>query len=209
MAFQILLDPSFDINRLAAQTPTSVDCMNLAAGYFVYDACVCILRYVDNGPAYLLHGILCCMAYSYAALSGHLHVYGAMFLLWELSTPLLWLRWMMLKGGQAGTKLMSVVNYGFVAVFFACRIVYGPVMGWDFISHSVPEAQEVGFFDMKNHMSSSGGEKKMVTVSGVSCWVLAGYWVALLALNGLNYFWFSQMLSAALGKKAPLKSKAY
>jgi len=113
----------------------------------------------------------------------------------------------MLKGGQAETKLMSVVNYGFVAVFFGCRIVYGPVMGWDFLSHSVPEAQQVGFFDINNHISS--GEGKMVTVSGVSCWVLSGYWVALLALNGLNYYWFSQMLSAALGKKAPLKSKAY
>ena len=51
---------------------------------------------------------------------------GAAFLLWELSTPFMYMRWLLLKAGWGHTRLLKAVNVAFMAVFFGCRNVWGP-----------------------------------------------------------------------------------
>lgn len=46
--------------------------------------------------------------------------------MWELSTPFMYLRWIMLKAGFGGSLLMLAVNVAFMLAFFGCRIVWGP-----------------------------------------------------------------------------------
>lgn len=51
---------------------------------------------------------------------------GAAFLMWELSTPFLYLRWVLLKLGKADSKLAMLNSaIGFI-VFFLCRNCFGP-----------------------------------------------------------------------------------
>jgi hypothetical protein len=46
--------------------------------------------------------------------------------MWELSTPFMYLRWLMLKAGYGNTAPMQVVNVTFMLVFVGCRNVWGP-----------------------------------------------------------------------------------
>jgi hypothetical protein len=51
---------------------------------------------------------------------------GANYLMWELSTPMLYVRWVLLKAGHADKRYMAYANAAFALVFFGCRIVFGP-----------------------------------------------------------------------------------
>lgn len=126
LAFKALADPALRANKLHASTPLSAWCMSVAAGYFLYDVLICTFRFGENNLEFLIHAVLCCAAFSYGALSGNLHYFGAAFLMWELSTPLLYARWFMIKAGAAGGRVMMAVNFAFMAVFFGCRNVFGP-----------------------------------------------------------------------------------
>lgn len=51
---------------------------------------------------------------------------GAAFLMWELSTPFVYVRWVLLKLGMAESRLLAANNLLGFAVFFCCRNLYGP-----------------------------------------------------------------------------------
>jgi len=188
-AFQVLADPELRRDKLYASNAHSTACIVYAAGYFLYDIYICTARFGENGHQFLLHAVLCCAAYGYPILTGHLHYVGACFLMWELSTPFLYLRWVLLKTNRGDGPLMKPANVAFVLVFFACRVVYGPYMSWDFWATT---AQELA---APRH-------------GGIPVGVIYSYRTAMFILNGLNYFWFSQMMKIVLGfggKKAHKK----
>ena len=80
----------------------------------------------DNGSAFLVHAIVCATVYILSCLTAQLQFYGAAFLMWELSTPFMYARWLLLKAGWGESKLLAAVNVAFMAVFFGCRNVWGP-----------------------------------------------------------------------------------
>ena len=83
-------------------------------------------RSADNGSAFLVHAVVCATVYILSCLTGQLQFYGAAFLMWELSTPFMYARWLLLKAGWGESQLLTVVNAAFMAVFFGCRNVWGP-----------------------------------------------------------------------------------
>ena len=187
IAFRVLADPKISADRMYGVSDESIQTMTIALGYFIYDIIVVISRYSDNGGAYVLHGIVCSLAYAYAAFSGHIHRYGTMFLMWEISTPWLYIRWMLLKAGLAESRWLTMVNTLFMLSFIGCRNIYGPIMGWDFFKNSYPDFQS-GQGDMPRP-------------------ILLCYYIAFVTLNTLNYFWLSQMISAVLGIRKQIKVK--
>lgn len=107
-------------------------------------------------------------------------------MMWELSTPLLYLRWVMLKSGMAESKWMNYVNYSFMAAFLGCRIIFGPIMSWQFWTST-----------QKDLAQENRGE------DSIPVGIIYSYYVAMLVLNGLNFYWFGTMLRLALkGKKS-------
>jgi hypothetical protein len=110
---------------LLAVSPSSIDANVYAAGYFIYDVLICTWEYSEHGAAFFVHGALCCFSYCHGLLRGKIHYFAVGFLLWELSTPVMYVRWAMLKKGMAGTVWMRRVDVMFAAVFFGCRIVFG------------------------------------------------------------------------------------
>ena len=153
--------------------------MVLAAGYFLYDVFICVSRFGENGIAFSIHAVVCCFAYSVAILTGHLHHIGAGFLMWESSTPLLYLRWYLLKAGWSDSAFMPVANYAFVLVFFVCRVVYGPILSYEFFTATQKEL----------------GAPSADTMGPTTIYV---YYVAMIVMNSLNYYWFLQMVRLAL-----------
>ncbi|KAK9823090.1 hypothetical protein WJX72_000144 [[Myrmecia] bisecta] len=79
LALVVLGDKEMIRDRLYSTTRESVLLMTISGGYFLHDLLICVLRF--EGVAASLHGTACCAMYIYAACSGHLHYYGAMFLM--------------------------------------------------------------------------------------------------------------------------------
>lgn len=97
-----------------------------SAGFFLHDAVSCFFR---ETPFYVVHGLTCCMGYTAGAYCGFGHFYGGLFLLWEISTPFVQLRWVLYKMGATETAayvangLLMVFSFGMVRVVFGtCAI---------------------------------------------------------------------------------------
>ena len=165
----------------------SMKCIAVASAYFFYDVYICITRFSENGFPFLIHGVLCSLAYAYPLLSGNMHYQGACFLMWELSTPFLYLRWFLIKTNRSNGTLMSIANVLFALAFFGCRIVAGPILSWEFYQASAEE------------ISSPIG----VRDNPIPLNLLYGYRGAMLILNGLNFYWFYNIVTIAVtgGKK--------
>lgn len=61
-------------------------------GYFAYDTLECIVRYEQEGPEFLTHGVFCFIVFTSLVHTRAVHWFGAGFLMWELSTPFIHFR---------------------------------------------------------------------------------------------------------------------
>jgi hypothetical protein len=127
-AVRVIIDPYMNQDVLYARNETSKYCSTVASAYFLYDVWICTMRYSENGFAFLIHGVLCSLAYVYPMVSGNMHYLAANFLMWELSTPFLYFRWYLIKSNMGDGRLMAVANVLFALAFFGCRVVAGPGM---------------------------------------------------------------------------------
>lgn len=57
--------------------------------------------------------------------NAYMNCAGAMFLLWELSTPFVYARWFLHKAGMSRTTAYKINGVLMVLVFFLCRNVAG------------------------------------------------------------------------------------
>ncbi len=60
------------------------------------------------------------------------HPAAAGFLLWEMSTPFLHLRWFLFKVGREGTQAYALNALLGMLVFFGCRNFWGVYLTWRF-----------------------------------------------------------------------------
>lgn len=122
VAIWAICQPVLQADRLHAAHPVTHIMLCCAAGFFLHDAIACYLR---EPPMYIVHGATCCVGYTMGALMLSLHFYGALFLMWELSTPFVQLRWALHKLGKSETTLYKVNGLAMVATFFLARIAFG------------------------------------------------------------------------------------
>lgn len=186
-ALNVLQDPAMKEDLLYGTSVASIKCISVASAYFFYDMYICVTRFSENGLPFLIHGLLCSLAYAYPLLSGNMHYQGACFLMWELSTPFLYLRWFLIKTNRTDGSLMSIANVLFALAFFGCRIVAGPILSWEYYQASGRE------------ISSPRAFKD----NAIPYNVIYGYRVAMFILNGLNFYWFYNIVRIAVtgGKK--------
>ncbi|KAI7837854.1 hypothetical protein COHA_008342 [Chlorella ohadii] len=188
LAFQALADPALaGGDRFRDTTPVSWRMVEIGSGYFLYDIIICLLKFSDNGFEFMLHAVVCCSVFLTATAKGVMHYYGAAFLMWELSTPLMYVRWLMLKAGLGKSALMPLVNVAFMLVFFGCRNVWGPIMTLRF------------WRDGGLQLASSAPALPHTAIHVIR--------VMAIALNCLNTYWFSQMVRIAVKGGKP-KQKA-
>ncbi|PSC67686.1 DUF887-domain-containing [Micractinium conductrix] len=188
LAFEALSNPALRTGRrFLSRTDTSQRMTEVGAGYFLYDVVLCLTKFDDNGLEFLIHAIVCCTVFCAACGAGVMHYFGACFLLWELSTPFMYIRWLMLKAGLAKSRGMMVANLAFMLSFFLCRNVWGPVMTLDFWRESAAELARAQ--------------------PALPVRVIWGTRAMALCLNTLNAYWFSQMVLIATRGGKP-KQKA-
>lgn len=178
LALAVLRDPAMQSDRLYSTSPRSQLMLCISAGYFLHDLFLCVTRFSEWGPAYLIHALLCFTLYVYGALTNCLHFYGAMFLLWESSTPCVYVRWCLHKLGKADSRMYIVNGIAMVATFVLCRNIFGIAMSIDF-------------------MRTTAMELASPRPGGISVPIIWLYRVANVILNTLNAVWAYKMVSGA------------
>lgn len=175
----LLLDPHCYNDRITGTTPLSRTTMLISAGFFGHDLIMCLKRFASEGPLYTFHAAVCHAAYTFAIHTGFLHYHGAAFLMWELSTPFVHLRWFMHKMKLDHTQGYLVNGFLMIAAFFFARIVWGYYAGYLLVMDVV-------------------GERYKVPASPFPVWGTVAYCLVAIAMNSLNSFWFWKMADRAL-----------
>eukprot|EP01023_Acetabularia_acetabulum_P031766 TRINITY_DN29728_c0_g1_i2.p1 TRINITY_DN29728_c0_g1~~TRINITY_DN29728_c0_g1_i2.p1 ORF type:complete len:284 (+),score=27.14 TRINITY_DN29728_c0_g1_i2:42-854(+) len=150
----------------------------ISCGFFLHDLVMCLMRVQEDGVQFFLHGLACCTAYTFGCVTGLMHWYGAAFLMWELSTPFLHLRWILYKLGLQETKIYFWNGVLLFVSFFFARNVFGlwtSKIWFDALIKEVTHPHE--------------GSLKLPILIPLSA--------ANICLNILNFFWFYKLCRVA------------
>jgi len=151
----------------------------IALGFFVWDLIVCVVQWE---LPFVAHAAACCLVYFFCSWPQPFIQYsGCFFLLFELSTPFLHCRGIMLLAKTTDNLVFTACHYMFPIVFFLVRIVAGVPVSYFW------------FLDMIELVWSGKANYPLIAV----CYMLLN-----LLLNGLNLFWFSIIAQKALGMRS-------
>ncbi|KAI9321155.1 TRAM/LAG1/CLN8 homology domain-containing protein [Zopfochytrium polystomum] len=168
MAVPVFLDPHFRSNRFREYTDYSTTLFSITCGYFLWDSLVCVTQIASNGVGPFVHGLACFAVYIFFA-KPIFHYYGAVFLMFELSTPFLNAHWLLSKMGRLDAKTKTLLQGLIYAIFFLVRVLFGPYQSFYFFVNVRDQWDVVPKF--------------AVAVFSVAC----------VALNSLNMLWFYKM----------------
>ncbi|KAI7870710.1 TLC domain-containing protein [Spinellus fusiger] len=130
-SFLILADTTLKHDRVFGYVPWIADIYSISCGYFLWDIFVALYFYKDQGISMVMHGAA---SFSVFILSFYpfVNYYGAIFLMYELSTIFLNINWFMDKLGWTGSKLQLANGIVLIVTFFCARIVFGVYMSYQF-----------------------------------------------------------------------------
>jgi len=172
---------------LYASTPASHAAVAISTGYFLWDVWSLGARVASAkasktddapSPGFLFHGALCATAFMYGTHTGFLSYYGAVFLLWEASTPAVYARWLLATAGLTHSRAYVAAGISMIVTFFGARIAFGLAAS-------------------ARWWAVAARELAAPTPRGVSPAVLWSYNVANVGMCCLNLYWFSRMLAGA------------
>lgn len=130
LALVALTDPVVQENLPSGHTPLFTFLTVIMSGYFLWDTQCCLKNVKQYGTAFLLHGIVSFAAIftqAGASQQSRFEYYSLLFMLTELSTPLLHIRWFILKARDANTRYFKFINTAFIIIFTAVRLVFTEV----------------------------------------------------------------------------------
>ena len=112
-------------DHVFATTPYSKFYTTLALSYFVWDTIVSIIYVRYFGVGFLVHGIVSTIVFGIAVEYDFIQYYSAAFLLFEISTPFLDIRWIGLKFDVLSEFTKLINNVILILIFFFIRICWG------------------------------------------------------------------------------------
>ena len=186
LALVVMHQPQIKDNKLYGVTPASKALNAISAGFFLQDIIQVTKNSKTAGPAMMLHAGVCCPIYVFAMKQQKASFFSAGFILWELSTPFVHAREIMHQMGMGKTKAYAVNGVAMMAVFFACRNVYGPVMLGQFWKQSRS--------DLLDRIDPSLRPPGRPRISKATIMSIRASGIVMTALNTL---WFSKMLQGA------------
>ncbi|KAL0946764.1 hypothetical protein HGRIS_012939 [Hohenbuehelia grisea] len=160
---------SLDKDRVFGWDKRAGFVQGIACGYFLWDSLDAIINFIDIG--FVIHGVACLAVYS-MGFKPFVAYYGIRCLLWEASTFFLNIHWFLDKLGQTGSKLQFANAFVLLLTFFFVRIIYGGMISFVFIRTLYRVRKELPLA------------------------YLIIYGIGNLALQGLNWLWFSKMIAA-------------
>ncbi|GAA5839054.1 hypothetical protein JCM3766R1_004567 [Sporobolomyces carnicolor] len=180
LAFHLIRNPSPELgfDPLTGSALREERLSAIAAGYFVWDTFVSTLHINTQGFGFFLHGIGCCIAFSFT-LRPFLLWCGPCFLIWEVSTIFLNMHWFLDKTNRTGSLLQMINGFFLVSAYIVCRLIFGVYNSYKLF---------VLLFSTSSVLTKA-------TQEGTG-WIRYLYLAINLTMNGLNFFWFRAMLLA-------------
>ncbi|GMG40080.1 unnamed protein product [Ambrosiozyma monospora] len=148
----------------------------MALSYFIWDTLISLFYVGYFGVGFLVHGIVSTIVFTIGVFHPYIHYYCPLFLLFEISTPFLNVRWVGLKFDVLSESFKLVNNAILMLIFFFVRICWG----W----YQVVQLGK-DFYNAR--------ENPKFTLAG-ALFILSCNFV----LDILNVFWFSKMLTVAI-----------
>ncbi|KAF9246437.1 DUF887-domain-containing protein [Melanogaster broomeanus] len=169
LASRCLQEKSLEEDRAFGSHSNATFTVAIAIGYFMWDAVVSIIHFTDIG--FVVHGVACLSIFLLGA-RPFAQYYAMRFLLWEVSTIFLDIHWILDKTGKTGSTLQLINGFALLGAFFSVRLIWGGMMSYDFL------------------VTLNGVYGKLPLIYAVV------YGPSNIMLNGLNWFWFTKMISA-------------
>lgn len=112
-------------DHVFASTPYSKFYTSMALSYFIWDTIVSTIYVKFFGVGFLVHGIVSTIVFWIAVDYTFIQYYSATFLLFEISTPFLDIRWVGLKFDVLSETVKLINNIILILIFFFIRICWG------------------------------------------------------------------------------------
>ncbi|GME81888.1 unnamed protein product [Ambrosiozyma monospora] len=112
-------------DHIYATTPYSSFVAAMALSYFIWDTLVSLFYVGYFGVGFLVHGIVSTIVFTIGVFHPYIHYYCPIFLLFEISTPFLNVRWIGLKFDVLSELFKLVNNAILMLIFFFVRICWG------------------------------------------------------------------------------------
>lgn len=112
-------------DHVFATTPYSKFYTSMALSYFIWDTIISTIYVKYFGVGFLIHGIVSTVVFWIAAENSFIQYYSAIFLLFEISTPFLDIRWIGLKYTVLNDTIELLNNIILILIFFFIRICWG------------------------------------------------------------------------------------
>ncbi|KAJ7632863.1 TLC domain-containing protein [Roridomyces roridus] len=182
LAIRCLWLPELDADRAFGWHERSGTVQAVASAYFLYDFFVEIIKY--ESLAFVVHG-LACFAIYLLSFKPFLAFYASRCLLWEASTFFLNIHWMLDKANLTGSIYQIINGVFLTTTFFCVRIVYGGYTSYQFFQTLYNGRDVIPLIAL--------------LITGIGN----------IVLQGLNWFWFTQMIASLRKRFSPKKQKDF
>jgi hypothetical protein len=183
LAFPMLFDSVLLNDKIYGYTYYSGSVLAITTGYFLWDTIICVGSIRIQGYQFTFHALACLLIFilSFVSLISNLlkpifNYFGALFLIYELSTPFLNIHLILDKLGLAGSIYQAVNGVFLLSSFFFARILFGYYNSFVFIK----TIKDAG--------------------SSIPVHYLVIYGSANFLLNGLNAIWFTKMVRSVMSR---------
>lgn len=163
-------------DRVFGQDPVVSKMMTFAVSYFLFD-CLDMLIHPPREAGIFLHH-LCTTVTCGMATRPFVHYHSCMFALWELSTPLLHARALMLTYGHGQGVVFQAISVLLFASFFLVRVVLGAWMVSGLFGDLLPFVQQAYSTGVWTSLAQNSAVALGLTVLGFG---LILFWFALMA----------------------------
>ncbi|KAI5451191.1 hypothetical protein NCC49_002067 [Naganishia albida] len=172
MALKTYNDPELRRDPIFGYSPRVGNVLAFTCGHFIWDT---VDSLFNASVGFVVHAIACLAVFGFS-FRPFCAYFGPSFLLWELSTPMLNLRYFFGKFGldQKFPALSLVNDLLFVAAFFFARIIGGTRDSFVFFREMITRWDQIPTF------------------------LFLVYGVGNVALNGLNWLWFSKIMKRTI-----------
>jgi hypothetical protein len=119
----------------------------LSAGFFVADLILCVVQFEEQGMQFIVHAIAGMTGCVFCIASGEGLIYLMLLMLFEVSTPFLHLRWMLMEYDMKDSIIYIINGLALVVSFTLFRLVIGiPVLAkMVYELHFTPERDRHGW----------------------------------------------------------------
>ncbi|KAJ3060751.1 hypothetical protein HDU98_003330 [Podochytrium sp. JEL0797] len=175
LAVPNLMDPRLYNDKLWGYTKEAGDMNAIVLGYFLWDVYVSLIM---GDVGFIVHGVACFIVF-FLCFRPFLMYFGAVFIMYEASTPFLNIHWACDKLGYTGGMLQLVNGLCLLASFFSARILFGLYSSVSF------------YYEMYTQFDK------------IPIHLVISYSVLNFVLNGLNLFWFFKLVDGVRRRFQP------